>query len=442
MRKITFLFLSLMMMCLNTSAKITTTPLSVGGIPFTGENTWYVTLLKNSHFIVNKPLISLNDYPTVKIEYEVLSGSFSAYVQCDATKARQELGSLENGKTVDQTITFDNTKFSSMDSIYICIDGHGSPSGTLLLKKVAFIKADGTEEYLTYKKGNWGNTVDCYSGISTMGKWARMGGSAWIQPWAKGETHEYTIKLNEPVPNSKWFFIYKKPDAKSETYVRVPEGCTEFTLSLNFDYGTFLNLQSQTDANKLNIASLTRTIYAPVYKDTTTLYADENGTDMGEWFGSVAIPAEKFAKAMIYDIISVKLCNSTTTSKIGFRENTTDLTPLADNLNEVAITDTTVQFDYIIKDTTVLAKLKANGVNISGSNMAITAVNLISTDDSYDPNAIPDAIQTVRSENADVVETQIFNVAGQQKSSIVRGLNLIRQRLSNGTVRVKKVLVK
>jgi hypothetical protein len=439
MKKITFLFLSLLM-CLGASAKISTKQLLITGVPLVGEK--QVTLSTWADFQLCNKLLSIADYPKVRIVYSGAAGKLFAYIKCTATKQQQNIGVLKDSADVDTTIVFDTAKFGSMDSIYIDIQGQEAPN-TFHLKKVAFIAADGTEMSPTYKTGSWGNSVGSYSGVSTLAQWGRMGGASWVPTkWVQGETHEFTIKLNSPIPNGKWYFIYKKPGATTETYINLPMGKTEFTLSLNFDYGTYMNLQSQMASNSLDIASMTRTVYAPVYKDTTSIYTSEYGTDMGEWFGSVIIPAEKFAKAMVYDVISVKISNAKATSKIGFRENTEDLLPLADDVNEVTLTDGAVEFNYTIKDAAVLAKLKKNGVNISGSDVTVKSADLISTDDSYDPNATPTAIKTASNDNADVTETQIFNVAGQQQSTMSKGMNIVRQRLSNGTVKVKKVLVK
>ena len=58
----------------------------------------------------------------------------------------------------------------------------------------------------------------------------------------------------------------------------------------------------------------------------------------------------------------------------------------------------------------------------------------------YDP-AIYDGIVNMNAA-AEVVATEIFSIDGMRLSQTRKGINIVRQRLSNGTTRTSKILVK
>ena len=58
----------------------------------------------------------------------------------------------------------------------------------------------------------------------------------------------------------------------------------------------------------------------------------------------------------------------------------------------------------------------------------------------YDP-AIYDGIVNL-SNQAEIIATEVFSIDGMKLSQTRKGINTVRQRLSNGTTRTSKILVK
>ena len=44
--------------------------------------------------------------------------------------------------------------------------------------------------------------------------------------------------------------------------------------------------------------------------------------------------------------------------------------------------------------------------------------------------------------HVDVVKTQVFNLSGQVQQRLSQGVNIVRETLSNGKVRTRKIMVK
>jgi len=53
-----------------------------------------------------------------------------------------------------------------------------------------------------------------------------------------------------------------------------------------------------------------------------------------------------------------------------------------------------------------------------------------------------DAVEAINAAAGTVVSQQIFNASGAQRSALQKGLNILKQKMSDGTTRVKKVIVK
>ena len=58
----------------------------------------------------------------------------------------------------------------------------------------------------------------------------------------------------------------------------------------------------------------------------------------------------------------------------------------------------------------------------------------------YDPVIYEGIIGTTA--NAEVIATEVFSIDGMKLSETRKGINIVRQRLSNGTTRTSKILVK
>jgi hypothetical protein len=312
MKRITLLFVSVLMMFLNTSAKITTTPIPLTGIPFTGEYPWQIVLegTGTPHFVFNNANVTTSDYKSAKIDYQVISGDLKLYVRSDdvTPKPQQLIGEFRTGDKGEETVEFDKTVFTSTTGtnykFYLIIEG----AGTILLNKVAFIASDNTEHYLNYKATYGTKSYNCYSAVATLAKNSAIGGASWMPSTAtkdasnnntltanlvEGEFHDYTINLNKAATDpTNWQFRYTYKTGKSTRYnfadshIKITD--TQITMSLTSSYIKGVDIFC-TNASSLDIASVTRTVYTPITVSTTapislngtesywsTFYADGN----------------------------------------------------------------------------------------------------------------------------------------------------------------------
>lgn len=422
MKKITLLLFSLCMLTTTASATITKTPLPITGVKnLTGEVDVSLTDGSYAEFYLTLANLDITKYPKMRIQYSDYTGNIYFYASNSA--GTQELDSLKKDGEYESTITFDTVKFKS-NPIIKTVSLKASPSAHIHIKDVVYISTDGTEVRPIYHQCGWSTTIKgIYSGVATMGEWVRMGGTAWAAPeYNSGEIHQYTLQLNTPVKANQFTIEYRKSGDTKNGYMDLPDNTSVFSFFLNFKCD-FVQLMHKWGTQTIDIASMTRTVFHPEVTGTTDIYDDNVEADMGNWSKRVIIPSEKFEEAYINDIISVSLSNSTTTSVIGFRENTDQMLALDNAVGQLAISDTTTVFNYVISTDSVLKKLRTNGLIISGNAFTLKNVELKTTTDSYDPDNVPAAVKSIASnaDNGKIVETKIYNVAGQLESSMKKG---------------------
>lgn len=436
MRKITFLLLGLLLSA-GASATITTKQLTLtGGWGNTKLMTGAVNVNFDSQwgeFKICTDNFSIADYPTFKITYSGASKGMQLKVQnktlVDAGKYEGQYIDIDTTAT-ELTGTFDTTKFGT-DNVITTFNIQGKDTGAKInIKDVVLIKADGTQKETNYASV-WGTSTVDYSGTYVFTKqWAQLGG--WTTTMGEGETHTYTLKLNKPAPANFQF----KVDTP-ESYIAIPAGTTETSLVFTKAYNNISIQYTGTANDTISIASLTCKIAKTTITGSTDIYTGD-AVDMGNWTGHITVGADQFTNAKINDIILVTFSNAASGAQIGLRSNSEGWPTLDQNTKYASISNTTYQ--YTITADSVLTKLKNAGLIIQGHDFTVTKVTLETTDDSYTPT--PTAINTTGKTSAELVETTVYNVAGQQNAKLVKGINIVRQRLNDGTVKVKKVLVR
>gem|GEM_PF-2303806 len=107
---------------------------------------------------------------------------------------------------------------------------------------------------------------------------------------------------------------------------------------------------------------------------------------------------------------------------------------------------------WLINETTApLLTASAQDYNYEGADMVIGMTK--TTTDNGDWTIVkgwklyylgldPDAVEAIDATAGTVMSQQIFNASGAQQSRLQKGVNILKQKMSDGTTRVKKVIVK
>ena len=104
-----------------------------------------------------------------------------------------------------------------------------------------------------------------------------------------------------------------------------------------------------------------------------------------------------------------------------------------------------MQVRFYVTDGTAKLGFRTNNINPDGTADTATGHGWFKLDNFqlfYESDELPTAIKGVSETQADAVGQRYYSVDGRQQRSLSRGLNIVETRLSDGTVKTTKVVVK
>ena len=100
---------------------------------------------------------------------------------------------------------------------------------------------------------------------------------------------------------------------------------------------------------------------------------------------------------------------------------------------------------FYVTDGTAKVGFRTNNINPDGSADTSTGHGWFKLDNFqlfYESEDIPEGIETISEGNGSIVGQRFFSTDGRQQRSLRRGVNIVETRMSDGTVKTKKVVVK
>ena len=100
---------------------------------------------------------------------------------------------------------------------------------------------------------------------------------------------------------------------------------------------------------------------------------------------------------------------------------------------------------FYVTDGTAKVGFRTNNINPDGSADTSTGHGWFKLDNFqlfYESEDIPEGIETISEGNGSIVGQRFFSTDGRQQRSLRRGVNIVESRMSDGTVKTKKVVVK
>ena len=104
-----------------------------------------------------------------------------------------------------------------------------------------------------------------------------------------------------------------------------------------------------------------------------------------------------------------------------------------------------MQVRFYVTDGTAKLGFRTNNINPDGTADTATGHGWFKLDNFqlfYESDELPTAIKGISETQADGVGQRYYSVDGRQQRSLSRGLNIVETRLSDGTVKTTKVVVK
>ena len=352
------------------------------------------------------------DYTGFRVEYSDLSGG----VQIKMTSAETKDGTDWQGNPAQVPIVEQYVPLSA-DATSVTGDFSGftdeaptvgsfnvqavEADATVTLVAAYLIKADGSEERLTFGGNAWDGCFaveDLNEGPTAMqflGQWGGQSlqlsdGTNATFTYGNNEIQVITIELAEPIGCTTNISLTDE-DGKEFKWYNFAAGLT--TLTATIDDGSVTKNVSliswkANDAGDVypatvRIKSITRVITTTEVLDEETLVEEDK--EIATWDDSYVIPAATFATTQVNDILKFYVTVNASGAQIGLRNSNWE--NLDETTGYVGLTEG-IPYQYTITSEDVLFTLQESGLILQGHDFTFNKLTQVKTADSYTPEKV------------------------------------------------------
>lgn len=401
MRKITLLFMMLIVAVGEVMATPTETVLGIGG-GWSYAHTGRANISFNGwgHFnIANVGDIDVANYKSITMTYSALSGRFKiatiGLVGTDVNHSMETSDEINSATATSGSVTinfntsnYTNNKYNENNSTIIsCVDliNQGEDVASITIESV--ILTDNSDNtYMMSYGDRWGTTPSYLENKYTFQSWGQVGHEQWKTTYNTNEIHRFTITFGSAVPAGFKFRIYTpdgddEGDADDESLVDIAEGETTATVDIDYTYNYIDLVNTNNKYTTVDIASVKRTVLT---RTTTELWTGTNAfsSEANGWTNFEGLRTDNkgnLGSVKFGDIIRLTVTNATEGNFVNICNGST-YASFAGASTTVTAQDDAQFYSFTLTDAETIERITETGIVISGRKFTLTKVELITND--------------------------------------------------------------